>query len=216
MFPKRPHKNRLLTKIKVQSWFNAVSIASGKTAYQLEKEFLPPGRDASNFPEKRSTIWQKYKSGKIEPSSNMIKGHTKSVAERVEEKYPGTIRWLTSPYWLLADSDRQTTLEDLRYAYEWLHPKTRYLVVKENVGDRDIFWRKQTVERELLRKAVGIEDIDGLTLAMALVVESRLWQLESLYRGRIENLMTVLEGCNSQILTPGMRSELREALRHIC
>jgi hypothetical protein len=99
----RPKENKLIRELKVKTWFAAVAEASGKTAYELEKEFAPSYVDREEFGKHRARLWDKYRLGKTVPTIKETRGGRRPIALMVEEKYPGTIKWLQSNIWILAD-----------------------------------------------------------------------------------------------------------------
>ena len=93
-----------LRAIRIRTWFKFVSGKSKKTAAALEREFSEPlpGKNAIF----RSCIWQKYKQGWVEPRSASRISRKPGLVERVEKRYPGGAKWLTSLIWRLADKHR--------------------------------------------------------------------------------------------------------------
>lgn len=173
----RPKENELLRELKVKTWFNAVAEASGKTAYELEKEFSPSYVDKGKFHKQRSRLWEKYRTGKIVPTMKESKGGRRPIALMVEEKYPGTLQWLTSPIWTLADPDAEITMDYLRSVYESLDVEIhKYLI--EDVTDKDlIFWRKPCADySKLLADISAANSIDSFIALLCLLRESIICQ----------------------------------------
>jgi hypothetical protein len=141
----RPKQNKALQQLRVQTWFNAVAEASGKTAYELEKEFAPSTVDRENFNKERARLWEKYRLGKTMPTIKEKKGGRKGIAQLVEEKYPGTIHWLTDERFNLADMDKEITMKFIREVYESLPPEIRKYIVRENANASTLFWRKKFI-----------------------------------------------------------------------
>ena len=141
----RPKIDKLLKKFRVQTWFNAVAEASGKTAYELEKEFAPSTVDRENFNKQRARLWEKYRLGKTMPTIKEKKGGRKGIAQLVEEKYPGTIHWLTDERFDLADMDKEISIKFIREVFESLPPEIRKYIVRENANASTLFWRKKFI-----------------------------------------------------------------------
>lgn len=138
----RPKKNKALQQLRVQTWFNAVAEASGKTAYELEKEFAPSTVDRENFNKQRARLWEKYRLGKTMPTIKEKKGGRKGIAQLVEDKYPGTLRILQDSMWSLADSNVQITMDDLKIEYMSLDDEVRLLLIEDEEIINKRFWRK--------------------------------------------------------------------------
>lgn len=194
--PGRPKKNKLLTSLKVRTWFNAVALASGMSAYELERQFSPDYlANDKNYPKLRPRLWEKYKLGKIEPSSKPIKGNLKSIAERVEDVYPGTIRWLKSPIWKLADFDTSISMEEIRGIYYSLDFSiNKYLVYQNLPSKKNIFWRNQAKsETDVIREIYNIGSIDSIVALLGLIREASLIQNSKLFQETNFALITLLE-----------------------
>ena len=175
--PGRPKENKLLRELKVKTWFNAVAEASGKTAYQLEKEFSPSYVDREKFNKQRSRLWEKYRLGKTMPTMKEIKGGRRPVALLVEDKYPGTLKWLTSPIWTLADPDIDITMEYLRSVYESLYPQIRSMLIEDTINKPRVFWRKHCDDyKRLISEIVVLNGLDGFIALLCLLRESIVCQ----------------------------------------
>ncbi|PKO92572.1 MAG: hypothetical protein CVU15_05475 [Betaproteobacteria bacterium HGW-Betaproteobacteria-1] len=184
----RPKENELLRELKVKTWFNAVAEASGKTAYELEKEFSPSYVDKGKFHKQRSRLWEKYRTGKVVPTMKETKGGRRPIALLVEEKYPGTLQWLTSPLWTLADPEAEITMDYLRTVYESFEPKMRALFIQEKPENR-LFWRVPfSANKSLLEDIVSKESVTGFVGLLCLMRESVLLQEESFLRLIIQSL----------------------------
>jgi hypothetical protein len=178
----RPKENKLLRELKVKTWFSAVAEASGKTAYELEKEFAPSYVDRDKFHKQRSRLWEKYRTGKIVPTMKETKGGRRPIALMVEEKYPGTLQWLTSPIWKLADPDAEITMDYLRSVYESFEPEMRALFIKEKPEHR-LFWRVPfSANKSLLDEVSTSKGITRLIALLCLMRESILLQEEPFFK----------------------------------
>jgi len=192
----RPKKNKLITSLKVRTWFHAVAMASGKTAYELEREFSPAYlADDEEYAKRRPRLWEKYRLGSIEPSSKPIKGSVKSIAERVEEVYPGTIYWLQTPLWVLANFDCPITMAEIKDIYYSLDPAiNKYLVFKESPDKNQVFWRNVAKSKvDDIATIYHIGGADSVIALLGLIRESIICQEVSIYYEASSALITLLE-----------------------
>lgn len=179
----RPKENELLRELKVKTWFNAVAEASGKTAYELEKEFSPSYVDKGKFHKQRSRLWEKYRTGKIVPTMKETQGGRRPIALMVEEKYPGTLQWLTSPIWTLADPDAEITMDYLRTVYESLDPALSSKLLEDATVKPTVFWRKLPTDfGQLVEEIVQLKTVDGLIALLCMLRESLLCQQENHFK----------------------------------
>lgn len=176
----RPKTNKTLQQLKVQTWFNAVAEASGKTAYELEKEFAPSTVDRENFNKQRARLWEKYRLGKTMPTIKEKKGGRKGTAQLVEEKYPGTLKVLQDPIWILADPNIQMEMDDLKVIYLTLEDKIKSLLLEDGDLTGVRFWRKSCSDFEsLLNKLFELYSISALKGLLCLLRESLICQNKS-------------------------------------
>lgn len=141
--PGQPKINQELKRLKAQTWFNEVAEISGKSAYQLEKEFSKPQIVEDRFNKSRSRLWEKYRSGKAIPRYNQNFTDHPPIAILVEEKYPHTIKWLNGPLWNLANIDYKLTMKDIRKIYVSLPQEIRCQFIHHNNEKDNYFWRKR-------------------------------------------------------------------------
>jgi hypothetical protein len=190
----RPKENKLLRELKVKTWFNAVAEASGKTAYELEKEFSPTYVDRDKFHKQRSRLWEKYRTGKVMPTMKETKGGRRPVALMVEERYPGTIKWLQSPIWELLDLEIEINMNNLRSIYEYLDPEITTLIIDDK--NEQLFWRKHHHDPErLVAMLHQVMTMDTLIALVCLWRESIICQQPKLY-----NSVITFFRCSSGIL----------------
>lgn len=179
----RPKTNKALQKLRVQTWFNAVAEASGKTAYELEKEFAPSTVDRENFNKQRARLWEKYRLGKTMPTIKEKKGGRKGIAQLVEEKYPGTLKVLQDPIWTIADATAPVTMNDLKQIYISLENPIKSLFVEDGDLTNRLFWKKPCVDIEYpLQVLSNLRSMSALTGLLCLLRESLLCQQESNYK----------------------------------
>lgn len=67
---------------RTQTWFQAVSLISGKSAYALELEFHPQSVSRGATGIRRPRLWDRYKHGKVVVGADLV--------ARVEVAYPGS------------------------------------------------------------------------------------------------------------------------------
>lgn len=178
----RPKKNKALQQLRVQTWFNAVAEASGKTAYELEKEFAPSTVDRENFNKQRARLWEKYRLGKTMPTIKEKKGGRKGIAQLVEEKYPGTIHWLTDERFDLANVDKEITMKFIREVFESLPPEISKYIVRENANSSTLFWRKKFItEPAFYESLVRNPSPQAFIALLALLREALICQNETCF-----------------------------------
>ncbi len=178
----RPKKNKALQQLRVQTWFNAVAEASGKTAYELEKEFAPSTVDRENFNKQRARLWEKYRLGKTMPTIKEKKGGRKGIAQLVEEKYPGTIHWLTDERFDLANVDKEITMKFIREVFESLPPEIHKYIVRENANPSTLFWRKKFItEPAFYENLVRNPSPQAFIALLALLREALICQNETCF-----------------------------------
>ncbi len=188
----RPKTDKLLKKFRVQTWFNAVAEASGKTAYELEKEFAPPTVDRENFNKQRARLWEKYRLGKTMPTIKEKKGGRKGIAQLVEEKYPGTIHWLTDERFDLANVDKEITMKFIREVFESLPPEIRKYIVRENANASTLFWRKKFItEPAFYESLVRNPSPQAFIALLALLREALICQNETCFNVIKEMLIKI-------------------------
>ena len=178
----RPKKNKALQQLRVQTWFNAVAEASGKTAYELEKEFAPSTVDRENFNKQRARLWEKYRLGKTMPTIKEKKGGRKGIALLVEEKYPGTLKILIDTIWTLADANHDFTMIDLKEVYILLADDVRQLVIEDGDLSNKRFWRKPCENFQTLINTLATKNsLDSFKALVLLLRESLVSQHKSNY-----------------------------------
>lgn len=185
----RPKENKLIRELKVKTWFTAVAKVSGKTAYELEKEFAPSYVDRDGFGKHRARLWEKYRLGKTVPTMIKTESGRRPIALLVEEKYPGTLKWLESPIWRLLDLDIEVSMNDLRSIYESLDPKVACLIVDEKKGQ--LFWRKHESDPDkLIAELHRVGTMDGLIALACLWRESILCQQSLVHKTIVGHFKT--------------------------
>jgi hypothetical protein len=207
----RPKTNKALQKLRVQTWFNAVAESSGKTAYELEKEFAPSTVDREDFNKQRARLWEKYRLGKTMPTIREKKGGKKGIAQLVEERYPGTLKVLEDPIWRLANPHEHILMSDLKAIYSQLEHETKSLLLEpEDLNDKR-FWRRPCENfKSLIRTLSSASSEDAYTAIICLLRECIICQQKSQYQIIISEL-TLISIMKTQ--TPTKRKLSKIALK---
>lgn len=185
----RPKTNKALQQLRVQTWFNAVSEASGKTAYELEKEFAPSTVDRENFNKQRARLWEKYRLGKTMPTIKEKKGGRKGTAQLVEERYPGTLAVLQDPIWMLADPNVQLGMDDLKEIYLSLNDEIKSLLLEDGDLTGVRFWRKPCDDyQNLLDNITEYPSPSTLKALLCLLRESIICLRKNQYTKTLDNV----------------------------
>ena len=162
-----------IRSMRVRSWYRAVILASKLTAAELEEEFSERVRGRSNSP--HSCIWDKYRRGETEPRSGRRSNGRHNLVERVERRYPGTAKWLTSPIWRLADK-AQMQMDEIRGVYEGLPQDIRSILIASPEQGTGIFWRRPLDHERDYAHLVSRPDIHRLIAVLAIVKEAGITQ----------------------------------------
>ncbi len=165
-----------LRSMRVRCWFHAVSQISGLTVAQLEKEFREGGAE----PAARSCIWNKYKRGEVVPRSCRQGDRSKKLVERVEARYPGTAKWLSSPLWRLADS-APMEMSEIRQIYEGMPKVIRSIFVEPESKPKSIFWRRSVNPKHACEMLLRFRNVDALIALLNMVKEAEVVQDRTQY-----------------------------------
>jgi hypothetical protein len=165
-----------LRSMRVRCWFNAVSQVSGLTTGQLEREFGEKGTERAP----RSCIWNKYRRGDVVPRSRRPGDRSKKLVERVESRYPGTAKWLTSPLWRLADPALME-MSEIRQIYEGMPKSIRSIFVEPGSKATSIFWRRSVDPKRACEVLLRFRDVDALIALLAMVKEAEVVQDRAQY-----------------------------------
>lgn len=162
-----------IRSLRVQTWFRAVRLASGKTPAQLEREFSQPRGVPRMLP--RSCIWEKYARGEVVPRSGRRRDGALNLVERVEARYPGTKQWLEWPLWRLADK-APMTMSEIKTIYEELPEPIRSMFIATKNGACGIFWRRPIEIDHACEILLRYRGIHGLIAILAIVKEAEIIQ----------------------------------------
>lgn len=161
-------------RIRTKAWFNAVSQASGgMTAGQLEILFGTSRKNQKYAPGARPGLWGKYETGYICPKFKPDIHGRPSIVERVEEKFPGTAKWMTMPFWNVL-SRKPMEMSEIKQIYLSLPDEICEMIV---AGETDpprrlaAFWRRPTDWRKLYDEVYEIGNLDAATAILALIKE---------------------------------------------
>ncbi|MFA6313960.1 MAG: hypothetical protein WCV99_18085 [Sterolibacterium sp.] len=189
--------HKWLQQIRVKTWFNAVTKASGKRAAALEREFWEVkrikiwdsdlGRRAM-FPKKSqdedgrldsakapSCTWQKYKQGLVAPRRGTRPDGSLALVDRVEQRYPGTAKWLDSPIWRLCEY-MPLDMGELRNIFDEMIPRVRSYFLRSPNKSTDIFWRRPANREALCKTLMTFATTDDFIAVLALIKEAEAIQ----------------------------------------
>lgn len=126
----------VVKRLRIQTWFRAVSTVSGLTGAELERRF-----SLDEHSNNRSCIWDKYRRGDVEPRNAGASPDSVGFVALVESCYGETMKWLYSPLWRLADCSPMD-MPQIRSAYEGLPDLMRSIFIAPATNEGQIFWRR--------------------------------------------------------------------------
>lgn len=192
--------------LRIRTWYSAVALASGMTPRELELQFADRSPERPVSP--RSCIWDKYRRGEVEPRSGLKRSGKQSLVERVEERYPGTSQWLSSPLWRLADR-APMPMDEIRQVFEQMPALIRDIFIVQPKPDKDQFWRRPVDEEhacEILRR---MANADAFVATLAMVKEAEITQDQFQHYVAVEAAKMYLASmANHPVLGTAMRSGL--------
>lgn len=200
----------LIRSMRVRTWFQAVSMASGKTPAQLEREFSE--RKDPSRTSRRSCIWEKYRRGEVVPRCGCRDSGRLNLVERVEEKYPNTLSWLVSPLWRLAD-EAPIGIGEVRAVYESLPSDISRLFIARHVEGVGIFWRRPTDAESTCHLLARSQRIDALVALLAMTREAEAIQDQGQHRAAVRATKHAITAVNSGSPLRNMASALSEYLQ---
>lgn len=162
-----------IRSMRVRTWFRAVTLASGLTPAQLEREFSE--RDRARAASARSCIWDKYRRGEVVPRSSSMSPGRPGLVERVERRYPGTAAWLSSPLWRLADK-APMEMSELRRIYEGMPQPIRSIFVSSKKEAPGLFWRRPVDIDHACEILLRFQSVEGFVAVLAIVKEAETTQ----------------------------------------
>ena len=169
-------------RIRAMAWFQAVSLASGLDAAHLEvlfgstKDAVRPYTLGA-----RPGLWDKYRDGVICPKIKQDSKGRPSIVERVEERFPGTAKWMTLPLWEVL-GDAQMSLDDLKRVYCSLAPFVRRLIVLDTPSDPIFFWRRPMPVGRLCKYLARARGLDAATAMLALMKEAEATRNQEMHQ----------------------------------
>ncbi len=174
---KKSGEDPKIRSMRVRAWVRAVKLASGLGLADLEEAFSQRlGADASS----RSCIWDKYQRGEVVPRSRLQTKRGLSLVERVERRYPGTAKWLTSPLWRLADM-APMEMSEIREVYEGLPYLFQSIFIAGPYDASEIFWRRPVDYEHVYTLLLRQRDLDALVTILAMVKEAEITQDQGLH-----------------------------------
>lgn len=158
----RPKKSPI-AMLKTQVWFQAVSLISDKSAYQLEKYFHPEQVRRGESWVIRPRRWDRYRNGVMEPK-DVIGG----LIDQVEAVAPSSACWFRMPLWQAIETiplsqeqiDAQLMSLEAEVMTVLFMPKNEFGQARQPFGDKE---SQQLIE---------IGSFDALAAAILLVRES--------------------------------------------
>jgi hypothetical protein len=162
-------------RIRTKAWFEAVSQASGMNAAELEIHFAPSNKRKIYLEGNRPKLWEKYKAGRICPKSKSDWNGKESIVERVEKLFPGTAKWVETPFWQVL-SYRPMEMSELKSIYLSLSKPVCELIVMERPPYNRMFWRRPTKTEDLYSNLLKIGGFDVAIAILALIKEAEITQ----------------------------------------
>lgn len=196
----RNAESRTIKRLRIQSWFQAVSHASGLSAGELEYQFSLANKQCP-----RSCIWDKYRRGDVAPRDSLIKA--------VEIRYPGTEQWLHSPLWRFAD-EVPIGMAEIRTAFECLPNLLRSMFVVRQATQSTIFWRRPVETSEACEILLRFNSIDALIATLILVKEAETAQIQDQHMEGIHFALSYLAKFTRHVAIGGaVNSDLQNYLK---
>ncbi len=155
-------ESKTIKRIRIRSWFQAVSHTSGLSAGELEYQF-----SLANEQSPRSCIWDKYRRGDVAPRNVLVSA--------VEDRHPGTEKWLRSPLWRYAD-ETPMEMAAIRSAYEDLPRLFRSIFIDRQATKSSLFWRRPVEPDHVCTILLRIKSIDALIVTLLFVKEAEITQ----------------------------------------
>ncbi len=158
----RPKKSPI-AMLKTQVWFQAVSLISGKSAYQLEKYFHPEQVRRGESWVIRPRRWDRYRNGVMEP-----KDVTGGLIDQVEAVAPSSAYWFRMPLW--------TAIEIAPLTQEQID--AQLLTLESDVlavlfmPENNVKQKRQPFGDKESQQLIELGSLDALAAAILLVRES--------------------------------------------
>lgn len=172
---KKPGEDPKIRSMRVRAWVRAVKLASGLGLAELEEMFSQ--RLGVSTPS-RSCIWEKYQRGEVVPRSRLQTKRGLSLVERVEQRYPETAMWLSSPLWRLADKIPME-MSEIREIYEELPTPFHSIFIAKRHEASEVFWRRPVDPEhvcQILRRLGERDAMGAITTSLAMVKEAEITQ----------------------------------------
>lgn len=198
--------------MRVRAWVRAVKLASGLGLAELEEMF---SQRLGTGPSSRSCIWEKYQRGEVVPRFRLQTKRGLSLVERVEQRYPGTAKWLTSPLWRLVDK-APMEMGEIREIYEGLPYLFQSIFIAGPHEGSPLFWRRPIDPKdvcEILLKLSERDAISALVTALTMAKEAETTQDQYQHELAVECVWDCLDLLQDEpALMVGLLDELNDYL----
>lgn len=165
-------EDREIRSHRVHTWVRAVRLKSKLSLLELEDKFS----DSKGSNDKhRSCIWDKYNRGDVVPRIGIKPSGELHLANRVEQCYPNTLQWLTSPMWRLIDK-APMSMNEVRATYECMPVLFRSIFVEPEYKITGLFWRRYTESQSCIETLKKLEALPAFIALLTLVKEAETTQ----------------------------------------
>lgn len=165
-------EDKEIRAMRVRTWVEAVMYASGITLVELEQKF---SENRLSDPVARSCIWDKYRNGYVVPRIGKRPNGDYHLANRVEACYPGTMLWLTSPIWRLADK-APMEMTEIRKIYEGMPYLFRSMFVEVEHKVKGVFWRRYVEIDKCCETLRNLETLPAFISLLTIIKEAEIIQ----------------------------------------
>lgn len=163
-------EDKTIRRLRVKTWVDQVLATSNLFISELQQQFSD-----LNEGNNHSCIWYKYSKGTTVPRIGENPKGKLYLANRVDKAYPGTMEWLTSPVWRLAD-DAPMTMSEIRTIFENMPYLFNSIFIEAKHKIKGVFWRRQ-VELELcLNTLSNLDTLDAFIALLAMLKEAEIKQ----------------------------------------
>lgn len=165
-------EDREIRAQRAHIWVRSVRIRSKLSLIELEALFTDSKSDDETA---RSCLWDKYNKGDVIPRIGVKPGGGLHLASRVEEAYPGTLQWLTSPMWRLIDKAPMSMME-IKETYENLPTLFRSIFIEADYKTKGIFWRRMVNVQKCIETLKKFDDLNAFIALLIMVKEGETTQ----------------------------------------
>jgi hypothetical protein len=165
-------EDRVIRVNRVHTWVRAVRLKSKLSLSELEELFSDSKTKEGKT---RSCIWDKYNRGDVVPRVGIKPNGELHLANRVEQEFPGTLQWLTSPMWRLIDK-APMSMPEIRKIYDDMPSKFRSIFVEPDYKIKGIFWRRILPFEECIDTLKKLEILPAFIALLTMVKEAEISQ----------------------------------------